>query len=294
MLDLLTSVLPNFLSGIFGLGAAGLNAGSQVRTNQQNLDYAKAMTEKQWERDDETYQRSVIDAQKAGFSPLAVLDGGLSPNGSPLAYQGQAPQLDVNGLLNSLNSMSDKLHTTFENRNQSMHEIMKINQQYQNSLNLAEHSSALAKDEESWKVTESIRYLQELESSNKRYAEHQENLERLTSLGVVTTERMPSKEEAQASYKDWQKSFAEASDDYITRVLQSTESDSETASGTLGNKDIAQTTGSITTGSKRVYTESQARAYNDYMKSWFIQNPMPLNPDGSIPDSYYINTNNDK
>lgn len=294
MLDLLTSILPDFIGGLFGLGSAGLNMASQAKTNIMNLDYAKAMTEKQWERDDETYQRSVADAQKAGFSPLAVLDGGLSPNGSPLAFQGQAPQLDINGILNSLNSMSTKLHETFENRNKSQQELMKINQEYQNALNLAEHTSALAKDEESWKVTESIRYLQANEESSKRLNEQKENLERLTNLGVITTERMDSINDAIESYKDWQNSFAIASDDYMTRVLQSSESDSETATGSLGLKDIANSSGSITTASKSVLTESQAKAYNDYMKAWFIKNPMPLCPDGSIPPNYIHNYHNGK
>ena len=106
--DWLPSVVDGVL-GLFGLGNSAKNRESEEKINQSNLDYAKAMTEKQWERDDNAYQRSVADAQKAGFSPLAVLDGGMSGNSGAMAYQGQAPQFDLTSMLSSISAMSNKL-----------------------------------------------------------------------------------------------------------------------------------------------------------------------------------------
>ena len=77
--------------------------------NQANLDYNKAMTLMQWERDDNAHQREVADLEKAGLSPLANTTGGA--NGSPLgapnaipmeSFKAQAPQLDMNSLIQSI------------------------------------------------------------------------------------------------------------------------------------------------------------------------------------------------
>ena len=86
--------------------------------NQANLDYNKAMTQAQWERDDNAHQREVADLEAAGLSPLANTTGGA--NGSPLgapnaipmeSFKAQAPQLDVNTLVQSA-LQSDQLRET--------------------------------------------------------------------------------------------------------------------------------------------------------------------------------------
>lgn len=91
------------------------NNAMQREINLQNLDYAKAQTQAQWERDDNAHQREVNDLISAGLSPLANLSGstnsavvdyqGQAPHEDPLpeakAYLGQAPQFDINSIMQS-------------------------------------------------------------------------------------------------------------------------------------------------------------------------------------------------
>lgn len=77
---------------------------TNMAINQQNLDYNAAMTQAQWERDDNAHQREVADLEAAGLSPLASTQGsGVSQAlGAPSPIAMQAPQFDVNTLVNSL------------------------------------------------------------------------------------------------------------------------------------------------------------------------------------------------
>lgn len=105
------------LAAIAGVVGAGINAYSQHKTNeanqeinQQNLDYNKAQTEAAWNRDDTAHQREVADLEAAGLSPLASTSGSsvTSPLGAPSPIAMQAPQIDMNGLINAALA-SDKL-----------------------------------------------------------------------------------------------------------------------------------------------------------------------------------------
>lgn len=81
--------------------------------NQTNLDYNKAMTEAAWNRDDNAHQREVADLEAAGLSPLAAMQGSSvsSPLGAPSPIAMQAPQIDMNGMLNAA-IKSDELKET--------------------------------------------------------------------------------------------------------------------------------------------------------------------------------------
>ena len=103
------------LSALVSAAAAGIgNAVNSKKTsetnktnkdiNQSNLDYNAAMTQQQWERDDTMYQRQVSDLEKAGLSPLAATGGyqNSSALGAPSPIAMQAPQVDVNSLIQSI------------------------------------------------------------------------------------------------------------------------------------------------------------------------------------------------
>lgn len=105
------------LAAIAGIAGAGINAYSQYKTNkanqeinQANIDYNKAQTEEAWNRDDTAHQREVADLEAAGLSPLVSTSGAsvTSPLGAPSPIAMQAPQIDVNGLINAALA-SDKL-----------------------------------------------------------------------------------------------------------------------------------------------------------------------------------------
>lgn len=98
------------------------NQSREDAINKQNLDYATANTQAQWERDDTAHQREVADLQKAGLSPLASLNGSnVSPAivGGPVQgiYQYEAPQADVNSIMQSVLGISDIFSRTGELQN---------------------------------------------------------------------------------------------------------------------------------------------------------------------------------
>lgn len=82
---------------------------TNMKINQDMLDYNKAMTQAAWERDDTAHQREVADLEAAGLSPLANTSG-LSitnplsaPGQIPMeSFKAQAPQFDVNAMLQSI------------------------------------------------------------------------------------------------------------------------------------------------------------------------------------------------
>lgn len=157
--------------------------------NQQNLDYNAAQTQQAWERDDTAHQREVADLEAAGLSPLAST-GGLSvssPLGAPSPIAMQAPQIDVNALVQGALGAQQLKETqrhnlvTEENRTSELEiEAAKVTNQ------------ANALDIENKKVESEIRYyarLNELEAkkidevirSNKKnedikLSEHQRNM----------------------------------------------------------------------------------------------------------------------
>lgn len=103
-------VLSGALQGLIGAGASIINNERNIQMqkeiNAQNLQNATELQEKAWERDDNAFQRAVADAEKAGFSPLAVLQGGTSGNTVNNPYQAQSPTSDITGLITSLISAS--------------------------------------------------------------------------------------------------------------------------------------------------------------------------------------------
>lgn len=98
-----------------GLVGSVLNYVSQQHTNEQNyqinqdnLNFQREQTQAAWERDDTAHQREVADLKKAGLSPLASTDGlsVSSPLGAPSPIAMQAPQVDLNTLMNGINNMA--------------------------------------------------------------------------------------------------------------------------------------------------------------------------------------------
>lgn len=115
------------------------NLSQQERINQINLDYAKEQTQKQWERDDTSYQRSVKDAVAAGFSPLAVLEGGLLGNSGAMNYnaqasQGVAPQIDASTILGSMENLREAITEPLEKEIDFKRDMKKMEQQQTNTM----------------------------------------------------------------------------------------------------------------------------------------------------------------
>lgn len=100
-----------FLSFLAGLIGNVLNYLSTSETNRQNRelhksdqDFQAAQTQAAWERDDTAHQREVADLEAAGLSPLANTTGSpvTAPLGSASPIAMQAPQIDINSMINSM------------------------------------------------------------------------------------------------------------------------------------------------------------------------------------------------
>lgn len=165
------------LIGLVGTGIAAYNNyKSQADTNQANkeinqsqLDYNASMTQAQWERDDNAHQREVADLKAAGLSPLASTNGAMNSGAlsapNPIAMQ--APQVDVNALVQSAVGMSRNLEDYRHNKNVERQRDTEIDI---SAAQLVQKAEELKIDNK--RVEEQIRYqakLNELES--KRLAE---------------------------------------------------------------------------------------------------------------------------
>lgn len=108
-------IVPAVISAAVAVGSSIYSAINTKRNNETMLDYNKSMTQSAWERDDKYFQRSVADAEAAGLSPLAV--NGAMPNSAPLSAPnlGQAPQFDMNSLIQAFSAMGQTEETKRHN-----------------------------------------------------------------------------------------------------------------------------------------------------------------------------------
>lgn len=75
----LAPVAAPIISGLFGSRDTDKTnqtnkdvASDNLQFQRENLDWQKAVQEKQWQREDSSYQRTVADMRQAGLSPLAM------------------------------------------------------------------------------------------------------------------------------------------------------------------------------------------------------------------------------
>lgn len=79
------------MSDVGNVASSLISAVSAEQINRENIGYQKKYNAMQMEREDNAYQRAVLDAQRAGLSPLAVLGTG-GASSQPLT----APQVSQN------------------------------------------------------------------------------------------------------------------------------------------------------------------------------------------------------
>lgn len=139
-LSALLGFVGGLIGNIFNYDSTKQTNKQNKETHQQDLDFQKAQTEAQWERDDTVHQREVADLEAAGLSPLANMQGSPSSQAlgasSPIAAQ--APQIDVNGLMNAMLRKEEHQETVRHNKVQEGYketelgfQATEINQKYQ-------------------------------------------------------------------------------------------------------------------------------------------------------------------
>lgn len=100
----LLSFLTSLLGNIFNYFSTQTTNKTNQAINDKNLDFQKSQTEDAWARDDTQHQREVADLEAAGLSPLASMQGNSTsaPLGASSPIAMQAPQIDVNGMMNAM------------------------------------------------------------------------------------------------------------------------------------------------------------------------------------------------
>lgn len=265
-------IIPSLIS----LGTSIFNTTSQKKQNETNLDYAKAMTEKQWERDDTSYQRAVADATAAGFSPLAVLDGGLSPNGSPIGYSGMAPQLDINGMLNMLSNMNNNQFTADESTKTREHENQKIQKEFENEVNILNKTYEYLETQEQRNFVRSLDLISQTNKMNFESEKYKETIREAEKLGAVTlqisndyNQVLKLNRQTMEAYDNWMAS-------YENKTYSS--GDTETVDATAGTGNLpgatvkaGATVTSNTTTQSITYEQHAERFWNNNV--WYIYKP---------------------
>lgn len=100
----LLSGIGNLIGSIFNYNSQKENNSMNYRIHKEDQEFQAAQTQAAWERDDTAHQREVADLEAAGLSPLANTTGNpvTSPLGSASPIAMQAPQFDINSVINSM------------------------------------------------------------------------------------------------------------------------------------------------------------------------------------------------
>lgn len=188
------------IGGVANVVSTHLTNKQNQEINQSQLDYNAAQTQQAWERDDTAHQREVADLKAAGLSPLAST-GGLnvtSPLGAPSPIAMQAPQVDVNSLVQGLLG-SEELRET--KRHNEQIETMRSSELQIEAEKVLNQANAL--DIENKKVESEIKYyarLNELEA--KKIDETIRNHKKEEELKLSENERKMIEYQSQMFLKD--------------------------------------------------------------------------------------------
>lgn len=228
-------LLAGILSGITSFISGILNYRSQTETNLANLDYAKATTQEQWERDDSTYQRSVADATAAGFSPLAVLDGGLVNNSSAIGYQGQAPQFDLNGILNAMMSTGDKLSQYNENNRERQFTMYQTQQNFSHDIDMLYTSSELSNEQKDMDFLRSLELMEDTLYYNHETEKYNQTVREGEQLGAITYQPLNDFTKVQKANKETADAFHDEFEQFKStqKTTGKTQQDKETVKAAI-------------------------------------------------------------
>lgn len=279
----------------FGAIAAGIggsilgnaiNYFSQKDANRQN----RKMQEMQWAREDTALQRHVADAQAAGLSPLANV------NGSPTSLNTStvAPTVDVSTTADMFRSLGESMQRYAEKqidvsenqKNRNFQDAIVTKQIEASMVELDKKISSqesIADKQISEHLRDSLATLQEMQFSNDR-----DNALKLTQffadqVSAVTGGRSKNyyvcndAKEYQSAISLWSSQYAKAVSRYISDMSSASESSSTTAGGSIGAsiKGIGGSlSGNGSHSSSSGYTKSSRES--DSLSAWLANNPMPV------------------
>lgn len=292
------SKVGNFLSNTSGIIGSAINAISTAKTNKENRDYAVAQTQAQWERDDNAHQREVADLQKAGLSPLASTQGAVTSD--PVTSMNQAPQVDVNAIVNSAIAQQDlkqrqaELEETKRQFDERMGEEKRqfdaeielknkqLNETIENNKRIDTNTKTQLKTENDL-VMAQIENYQEIKDDNSFYRIDTAQKTLISVLkekyGTANVYSVDNPAQAGELFRQW----CVRRDNYIDSLLNDSESVSEASSGSRGfsaGVDFFRTGADV--GTSRSDSRSTSSSINqsskvqEKIKAWYSSNPMPI------------------
>lgn len=203
----LAGLVGSLFGGLFNYSSQRETNETNAEINQQNLDYNTQMTQAQWERDDNAHQREVEDLKNAGLSPLANTSGSQVSNalGAPNPIAMQAPQIDVNSIVQSAIGAQKNLEEYRHNKNVERQRDTEIDLQAKEIAQRAEQLQI-----ENKKVEEQIRYqtkLNELES--RRLAEIERSNQKNEALTLSAQESLELERESKRYAEEVQRQIGD-------------------------------------------------------------------------------------
>lgn len=279
----------------FGAMAAGIasslvgNAINYFSTKDANRQNRK-LQDMQWEREDTALQRHVADAQAAGLSPLANV------NGSPTSLNTStvAPTVDVSTTADMFRSLGESMQR-FAEKNVDVSENEK-NRNFQSAIvqkqieaSMAELDKKIQSDADNTDkqiaehLRDSLATLQELQFSNDR-----DNALKLSEffadqVSAITGGRSKNfyvcsdEKEYQSAISLWSSQYSRAVKRYLSENSSESQSSSTSAGGSLGAsiKGIGGSlSGNGSHSSSSGYTRSSRES--DSLSAWLANNPMPV------------------
>lgn len=101
------AIIAAIIAAVGSASAAGINYANQQKTNQQNINAQNAVNKQQQYNIEHAHQIEMADLQAAGLNPVLTAMGGQgAPMASLNAPRAIAPELDLSGVSNALQSMT--------------------------------------------------------------------------------------------------------------------------------------------------------------------------------------------
>lgn len=298
-------LIPAVIGGVTSLVGSAANAKSQTDTNnmnyeinERNIEYNTAMTQQQWERDDNAHQREVADLKAAGLSPLATTNGANTSAalGAPNPIAMQAPHIDLNQLMNTALQAKALNETERHNRVQEGQKDIELSQKADEIQNKVDQ---IKLDNE--KLQHQIEYdaaylsklssqIEETERSNKK----QEELKKLQIENETYLKQIQQQTGNKTNYKiyknyneyksalsSWETEFDIFITKFISETSESTSnSQSENWNGqaSVNAGKLAGASGGIGEGSSSSgsYSYNVSKQQEAQIEKFYRSHPMPV------------------
>lgn len=294
------------------MAIAQANNNAQIKMFNEQMDYTKALQQQQFEREDNSYQRTVKDLQASGLSPLAM--NGTDSAGQVVAqpsapqlesaraqpFLADTPQFDMASIVDNVlktreldleeakignektKADLDRKERADENNQIIEAQMERLNKQITSNEYIA--NTKVNKDIEMFnaQISETFRS----HNADEQNAQQKILLERVKGLtnGKSTSYKVyTNKDEYDANYKSWVQEYSRAINDIYLAPSKKSESENSSGGGRIGAFSI-NASGDGSSG--RSYSEDITASQAERMAQWFDAHPVPIYYADSKSDDY--------